>query len=275
MKSGLLKTASIVAAGGATAFAAAATYLVAPSRAKKAALSPFLNKKFAHRGLYEKDQSIPENSVPAFRRAVDKGYGIELDIQLTADNYVVVFHDDDLKRACGIDKKVCELTYEELCKCKLFNTNEGIPLFKRVLDIVDGAVPLIVEFKSAGPKNIELAQRAATVLAGYEGAYCIESFDPRIVRYFRKYLPWILRGQLSNPPEHFEGFVGPAAGKILSLGLANFMGRPNFIAYEVGKLPFTVSLSHKLGASNVRWVSHVEGDCEDADFFIFEHYMPK
>ena len=75
--------------------------LIAPGRATKAQRAPFAGRAFTHRGLYELDQSVPENSLEAFRRAVEAGYGAELDVQRTRDGQIVVFHDDSLQRACG------------------------------------------------------------------------------------------------------------------------------------------------------------------------------
>ena len=102
---------------------------------------------YAHRGLHDNEHGIPENSMAAFQRAVDKGYGIELDVHLTADNQLVVFHDDTLTRMCGINKKISGFLYSYLQQLRLLGTGEGIPLFKDVLALVDGKVPLIIELK--------------------------------------------------------------------------------------------------------------------------------
>ena len=266
-----LLSGCLILAGAA---AAAGVCLIAPKRPDKELTAPFKGRTFAHRGLFEKDQSVPENSLPAFVRAAEAGYGIELDVQLSSDGQVVVFHDDDLKRACGVDKMVRELSLEELSALRLFGTDETIPLFTDVLSAVGGRVPLIVELKSAGPNNNELSQKTARILAEYEGDYCIESFDPRIVRYFRKNLPHVLRGQLMTLPNNYGSAISAPAAKVLSIGLLNFLGRPHFIAYKIGALPLSVKLAHRLGAMNVRWTSHSEKDAKDADLVIFEHYRP-
>ena len=122
-------------------------YCIMPRLSRKKEAQAFLHHLFAHRGLFAKDQSIPENSMAAFSNAVAHGYGIELDIQLTKDKQLVVFHDHTLTRMCGIDLPVCEMTYEELRKYTLLDTDERIPLFKDVLDLVNGKVPLLVEIK--------------------------------------------------------------------------------------------------------------------------------
>ena len=274
MKTSLAGKTVLTLLGAGAAGAMAGIYLIAPSRAKKEQLAPFYKRTFAHRGLYSKDQSVPENSLPAFRAAVEAGYGFELDVQLSKDGQVVVFHDDDLLRGCGEDAPVSSKTLEELRTLPLFGTKERIPLFTEVLEIAGGRVPIIVELKSAGPKNIELAQKTAEILAAYDGPYCIESFDPRIVRYFRLFLPWVLRGQLANPPKRYGKSISPLTAKALANVMADFLSRPQFIAYEVGPLPFPVKLAHRLGAANVRWTCRAPGDDDGADLFIFEHWLP-
>ena len=264
----------LLLAGAPLAAAAAGLYLILPGRAGEKKRAPFEKRYFAHRGLFLKDQSVPENSLPAFARAVEAGYGIELDVQLTKDGEVVVFHDDDLKRGCGVEKDLKELTLAELKELRLFGTEEKIPLFSEVLDLVAGKVPLIVELKSAGPKNIELAQKTTLLLQGYDGIYCVESFDPRIVRWYRKFAPWILRGQLAGSVASYGEGVSRAGAVILSNCLTNFAGRPEFISYEVAKKPFAVRAAELLGAMRVCWTSHDIRDTEGNDTVIFEHYLP-
>ena len=165
-------------------FLAVWIYLIMP-RTGRERRAPFTGRAFAHRGLYEADQSVPENSLPAFRRAVEAGYGAELDVQMTKDGEVVVFHDDDLKRGCGIDGRICDMTLEEVRALRLFGTEEQIPLFADVLEIFSGKQPLIVELKYA-PNWKPLSEKTRQMLAAYSGPACIESFHPSIVRYFRQ-----------------------------------------------------------------------------------------
>ena len=120
--------------------------------------APFQGVNFAHRGLHTRDRAVPENSLEAFRLAARAGYGIELDVRLTRDGQVVVFHDNDLKRLCGVDKRVDELDWAELQKLKLCGSEEGIPLFSDALDVIRGRGPLIVELKN-GPRNRELCEK--------------------------------------------------------------------------------------------------------------------
>ena len=155
------------AAAAVAAAAGTLCFLTAPGRAGKAQKKPFMYKNFAHRGLHSRDKSIPENSLAAFERAASAGYGMELDVQLSRDGEVVVFHDDDLKRVCGVEAKVADLTLEELRKLRLCGTEETIPLFSEVLKCVRGRGALIVELKN-GKRNKELCEktsRASTPLS--------------------------------------------------------------------------------------------------------------
>ena len=121
-----------------------------PNRGRKEKMKVFEKQYIAHRGLFDNESEAPENSIPAFQRAVQQGYGIELDVQLTTDNRLVVFHDETLQRMCGFDKKLTECSYDELKHYRLAKSDEKIPLFDEVLKVIDGKVPLIVEVKSEG-----------------------------------------------------------------------------------------------------------------------------
>ena len=149
-------------------FAALWLALILPARSTKAQRAPFVRRMFAHRGLFLADQSVPENSIPAFRAAVAAGYGVELDVQLTKDKVVVVFHDDDLKRVCGVDARVDAYTFAELQAFPLLSTGERIPTFSDVLAILDGKIPMIVELKSGGDWKT-LCEKTLAAAAGIPG----------------------------------------------------------------------------------------------------------
>ena len=170
--------------------------LLCHSDTKAEQTAPFLGHAFAHRGLHGQMEHAPENSLPAFRLAVEYGYGIELDIALSRDGQVVVFHDDTLLRACGVSGKIDEFDYVDLKKMSLFGTEEHIPLFSDVLQLVGGQVPLIVEFKHTTHNKL-LVERALALLDQYEGPYCVESFDPLLLGRIRRARPKLFRGQLS------------------------------------------------------------------------------
>ena len=262
------------AAAAVAAAAGTLCFLTAPGRAGKAQKKPFMYKNFAHRGLHSRAKSIPENSLAAFERAASAGYGMELDVQLSRDGEVVVFHDDDLKRVCGVEAKVADLTLEELKKLRLCGTEETIPLFSEVLKCVRGRGALIVELKN-GKRNKELCEKTYELLRSYSGEYCIESFNPFIVRWFKRNAPEVLRGQLATHPEDYKGEVNPVTGFLLGCVLLNFLSRPQFIAYKIGRKPFTVKLSELFGAMRVCWTSHEWMNEKGNHTVIFEFYKPK
>jgi len=251
--------------------------LIMPARSTKAQRAPFSGRTYAHRGLFSADQSVPENSLPAFRAAVEADYGVELDVQLTRDKQVVVFHDDDLKRACGVDARVDVYTFEELQQFSLFGTTEKIPLFTDVLSTIDGKIPMIVELKSGGdwkalcPKTLELLQ-------AYKGDYCVESFHPSLVRWFYLNAPGILRGQLSEAARYSRKGLPLYQAIMMSRLFTNILTHPHFIAYRVGPKCLSVRISEALGAMRVCWTARPTDDHAKLtrinDAIIFEHYRP-
>ena len=253
-------------------------FLIFPGKASPEAKAPFAGRAFAHRGLYKPDQSVPENSLPAFRRAVEAGYGAELDVQMTKDGQVVVFHDDDLKRGCGVDGRICDMTLAELRELRLFGSEERIPLFSEVLEIFGGKQSLIVELKYA-PNWKPLSDATRKMLAEYGGPACIESFHPYIVRDFRLNDPGRLRGQLSQQQRLYRGAVSGWQGFVLSHVMTNVLARPQFIAYCIGPKPLSVLVSEKLGAMKVCWTARKAEDHAEQmrknDAVIFEAYRPE
>ena len=252
-------------------------YLISPAQCNQVQKTFFENKYFAHRGLHTKDRQIPENSLTAFRCAVDKGYGIELDIQLSKDGQVVVFHDDSLQRVCGVVGAVKDHTFESLQTLPLMETDERMPLLQEVLDCVNGQVPLIIELKT-GSTRLQLCEVAFRILHTYKGPYCIESFDPRIVAWFHKHAPDITRGQLTDAKETFK--EQPRLQQfILSHVGANCIARPHFIAHGLGKKSWCVRLAEVLGAQPVSWTvtsEQLENDCcKPRANIIFEGYEPQ
>lgn len=203
----------------------------APGIHKKTKWQHLTGWDYAHRGLYDNEHGIPENSMAAFRRAVDKGYGIELDVHLTADNQLVVFHDDTLTRMCGMNKKISSFLYSDLMQLRLLGTEEGIPLFKGVLELIDGKVPLIIELKVDGSNQNLLCPLVWQLLSRYKGDYCIESFHPFVLQWFKRHEPQVVRGQLScnffkeNPHCDIVLFL-------MSNLMTNFFTHPDFIAYK-------------------------------------------
>ena len=186
----------------------------------------------AHRGLFDNAKGIPENSLPAFELAVKNGFGIEMDVQASKDGVLVVFHDDTLKRMTGAEGKLCDYTFEELRALRLLDTDCQIPTFEEFLKTANG-VNLVVEIKTHANVG-EVEQKVYDALKGYTGNYCIESFNPFIVRWFKVHAPEVIRGQLSCS---FEAAPFSKLKKWLlsQLKLCKWNGS-QFIAYDAATL---------------------------------------
>ena len=152
----------------------------------------FKNRLIAHRGLH-KNKIIPENSMLAFKAAIEKNYAIEFDINITKDNQIVVFHDDDLNRLCNKKENIEDVSYDFLKDLNLYESNEKIPLLKELLDEVAGKIPLIIEIKKH--KNIGLLENILLeMLKEYKGEYFICSFEKDILLWLEKNKPKEIRG---------------------------------------------------------------------------------
>lgn len=252
-------------------------YVIAPGHCFSDKRAPFLSRTFAHRGLYREDQSLPENTLPAFMKAISCGYGIELDVQLTRDKQIVVFHDETLLRACGVDARVDAYTYAELREMPLFRSSHRIPLFSDVLALVAGRVPLIVELKAGGDWR-RLCADTYALLTGYRGAYCIESFHPRLVQWFRLHAPEVLRGQLSEAYHYSRRFLPWYEALMMSRLFTNLFTRPHFVAYRIGPRCLSERVCEWMGAMRVRWTARPADDweqlTESSDAIIFEFMRP-
>jgi glycerophosphoryl diester phosphodiesterase len=197
----------------------------------KAPANPALLRDYAHRGLHS--DTVPENSLAAFELACQRGFGIELDVQLSSDGEVMVFHDYTLGRMTNIawkETKVCDLTCAQLGELALAGSDQTIPTFAEVLALVDGRVPLLVELKGED-LNTELCPKVAALLRDYEGDYCIESFNPMLIRAMQKELPHAWYGQLYTNVCKDKKKNSPL-NILLTLMAFNFLARPDFIAYN-------------------------------------------
>ena len=188
-------------------------------------------QRYAHRGLYHKP-AIPENSLAAFRRAVNHGFGAELDVHLMRDGELAVIHDSSLLRTAGADIAIEDLTAADLNRYTLEESRETIPLLRQVLPLFRGKAPLIVELKPERGNHAALCEAVAKLLDGYDGDYCIESFDPRVVYWFRKHRPGVCRGQLSHNFLKDGKNTLPLWMKfVITNLLSNFLTCPDFVAY--------------------------------------------
>lgn len=262
-------------------------WAVLPGRPSAAQRAMLQNWHVAHRGLHTADKTTPENSMPAFLAAGAAGYGIELDVQLSRDGEVLVFHDDTLDRVTGASGRLDARDWAELRTLRLCGSEEGIPRFETLLEKLaaqGSAGPLIVELKT-GPRNPLLCQKTLALLRGYPGSYCIESFDPRILAWFRRHAPEVLRGQLTQPYAEFRtGGLPVVRAFALSRCLGNFAARPQFIAWGPGpkNLPknLLIRLAEGFGALRVRWtvrdtdIPALEALHAGYDALIFEFFTP-
>lgn len=254
--------------------------LIMPRMFHKPDITPFQNRYYAHRGLHNNASKEPENSLRAFELAVENGYGIELDIQLTKDEIPVVFHDYNLMRVCGVDKKVHECTYKELQEYRLYSSSEGIPQLKEVLSLVDGKVPLIVELKVPWKVN-RICEKTYELLKGYRGTYCIESFHPFVLVWFKKHYPRILRGQLSTDFFKDKEKGNPFYFFVLKYLLLNVIAKPDFIAYHhihYKNISFRI-VARFYKAYTFAWTIKSQSELEKAkdnfEYFIFDSFTPR
>lgn len=236
------------------------------------AIPLFAEKRIAHRGLHS--ELLPENSLAAFQAAKQAGIPVELDVQLTADGQVVVFHDENLLRVCGADAELSSLTYAELQQYKLLQTEESIPLLSMVLELLDG-VSVVCEIKNASLNcNTELCAKTAELLKQYKGEYSVQSFNPFVLQWYAKNAPEIIRGQLAAGFENYS--EGPAiAGFLLSNLLLNFLSKPDYIAYEYTDDSFGYKLCRVLYKPvTVGWTAKgaeaVNEAAKSYDIIIFE-----
>jgi glycerophosphoryl diester phosphodiesterase len=250
--------------------------MIAPKNKKE--MKKFTRIKYAHRGLHNEERA--ENSMSAFLAAAEAGYGIELDVHLSKDGKLVVFHDNTLDRVCGVRGRVADFTAKELSRLSLNGTGEGIPLFSDVLAAIDGRVPLLVEIKEE-TVNTDVAAAVCNMLKNYKGEYIIESFNPFSLRTVRKRMPKVNRGILST--KYFT-LKKPGSIKFLLLQLlmTNFLFRPAFVAYD-HKYPNAISLKvirAVFGVPTLAWTvrsreEEVLAYNHGFDAIIFENYLPK
>ncbi|MBR2460324.1 MAG: glycerophosphodiester phosphodiesterase [Clostridia bacterium] len=211
---GVIAAATASAVGGYLA-------LIAPRLSMRNGTSKFIGKVFAHRGIYGGD--VRENSLEAFEAAMENGYGIELDVRVSADGQAMVYHDPSLTRLFGENSLISELDADTLRR------EYDIPTLKDALDMINGAVPLLIEIKCDG-SDISLCPIAMDVLKDYEGDYAIQSFNPLVLRWMKKYHPDVIRGQLSTSFT-LDGMLSPRYFAIENL-FTNCVTKPDFISYN-------------------------------------------
>lgn len=270
---------------------------------------PFKELMYAHRGLHDNESDAPENSMAAFRKAVEGGYGMELDVQLSKDGVPVIFHDFTLERMARMEVdasvegtvtvdgaevnllgktvvpakgKVSDYTFEELQQFTLGKSGEKIPTFKELLEMVDGKTPLIIEYKIPGVANVKVCELCNEMLKEYKGLYCIESFNPFAVLWYRRHNKKVLRGQLSDSyiKEKQTGYP-KILFFILHHLMLNFLAKPDFIAYnhfyykDVSRRLCRYLYGGLAAAYTIKSQQQLEDRSGDFDMFIFDSFIPK
>ena len=240
-----------------------------------------LAEYYAHRGYHDKP-AIPENSLAAFRRAVEYGLPSEFDVHLIADGSLVVFHDDDLERQTGVKGSIEAYDISNLRKLRLEGTDEMIPTLDEVLDIYEHTgLPLLIELKCVKGNYKPLTRAVAERLDSYKGEYVIESFDPRVVMEYRKLRPDTIRGQLAQ--NFFRKSEGLPFYQIVLLTnlMFNVLSKPDFIAYKFSDrdTPALRRLIDRRGFPEASWTVPSAEDFrrakEEGSVPIFEEIKPE
>lgn len=183
------------------------------------------SRLIAHRGLH--NNQYLENTLGSFKQAMICDYTIELDIHLLKDNTVIVYHDDNLKRLTGIDRKIKDCTYDEIKEIKGIH----IPSLKEVLDLVQGKMPILIEYKY-DTKVGHLEKESAKLLDNYKGDFAVQSFNPLTILWFKLNRPNYVRGQLVSNifPNNF------LINYVLRKMFTNVITNPDYIAVNLEML---------------------------------------
>lgn len=186
--------------------------------------------EYAHRGLH--GDRVPENSLQGARLAIEVGLGIECDIQRSRDDQPIVFHDWELSRLIGVQDDVADLDSSDLQRLHYRDSIEHPATLGQLLELINGSVPLLIEIKSRRGYDVERSCKiVADAVAGYHGHYAVMSFDPRVARWFRRYLAGTIAGLVMR--EDDEGFTQ----KPWQRWLAFWFAKPDFLAYHIAALP--------------------------------------
>lgn len=186
--------------------------------------------EYAHRGLH--GPSVPENSLLGARLAIEAGMGIECDIQRSADDHPMVFHDWELERLTGEEGATESRTSAQLQQLTYLGSDEHPVTLAQFLDLIAGRVPLLIEIKSRAGYDVEwTCLYVSRLLQGYSGPHAVMSFDPRVARWFRKHSPQTCAGLVMREDEH--GHTRRSWQRRLAFRIA----RPDFLAYHIAALP--------------------------------------
>ena len=230
--------------------------LIAPRTIGQASLSHMEGYHYAHRGYHDGNVAVPENSLASFRAAIDAGYGIELDVQLSSDKVPMVFHDADLMRVCGVEGKIWDYTCAELQQMKLFDTEERIPTLEETLALIGGQVPILVEYKM-DKVDTDVCAYSHELLKNYDGPSAVQSFHPFALFWYRQNAKDVPRGILAKNfiRDKKEKGQEPSIVDFLTTNLMlNVVGYPDFVAYDWQDADyFALKLTRLMGAKTSTW----------------------
>ncbi len=253
---------------------------VTPSRGSKSALAWLTARPIAHRGLHDPAQGIIENTSSAAAAAIAGRYGIEADLQISADGEAMVHHDDTLGRLTDGSGALRDLSAAALKRVPFRATADRMMALGDLLDLVAGRVTLLIEIKSRFDGDLRLATRTAAVLAGYPGPVAVISFDPAPIAELRRIAPRIVRGIVAGRghPPHVWKSLNPAQRFELTFLLHAPMSRPAFLAHRVDDLAAITPRAARLlfGLPLLAWTVRTAQDrtmaARFADQAIFEGY---
>lgn len=232
----------------------------------------------AHRGFHSLDKTIPENSLLAFKKALEKGYSIELDLNVLKDGTVISFHDMSLKRLCNDDRDISELNYTDIKDLRLNQTNEHIATIDEVIELVDGKVPLLIELKPHG-NVIFLCESLMKSMKDYRGQWAVFSFHPSVVKWFKKNYPEVIRGQIA---EYFKDNknLSRFSKYLMKSMFFNRFSKPDFVSYGIYDMPN--KYLDRLMKKGMTVISYAARSQEELDFVkshyhnaVFEYFEPK
>ena len=256
-------------------------FLIAPGCS--CGMEEFKSLKYAHRGLHGNvtgEGFAAENSLTAFRRAIEAGYGIEFDVQVTKDGVAVVFHDATLTRICGVSGKVKDMAYAELAEFSLSGTEDKIPTLREVLELVSGKVPLLIELKETGLDHT-ISEKTAELLRDYNGKFIIESFSPFAFGAIKREFPKAQCGFIADKHTDYEK-TRTLIFRLIQRSLLNVVSRPAFISLNKEKPRlFPIPIIKKLFRTpTLAWT--IKSEEEEVTAYkngfsgiIFEGYLPK
>ncbi len=234
----------------------------------------------AHRGLHDPEQGIIENSTSAFGAAMDSGYGMECDIQISADGEAMVFHDAKLDRLTRASGALAASSAGEIGALRLGGSRDTIQTLGELLEQVGGRSPLLIEIKAPPQHPGALEKRTRDLLAAYKGPAAVMSFNPHSMGWFAANAPQVPRGQLSTAFKTGAAAKRPALQRFLARHLfTNRISRPDFIGYDINYLPTpATSFMRMRGMPILTWTvrTDINRDVASkfADNIIFEGFRP-